>query len=233
MRTFRSTIRTSLVDTTTNRRPIAPTFRNTARKALAACVHWDIHPDLISWLSVVAASGAALCFWKAKSHPLLLLAGPLFCYLRLWCNMLDGMVALASGKASRRGEIMNELPDRISDVLIFVGVAHSGLASPLTAYWTAILALFTAYVGTLGQAVGAHREFSGTMSKPWRMVALHGGAWATLLLMMLRGRIRYASLTVLDWTNLFIVLGCLQTVWVRVVRILRALHRGDHASVGG
>ena len=32
--------------------------------------------------------------------------------------MLDGMVALASDKASWRGEILNDFPDRISDVVI-------------------------------------------------------------------------------------------------------------------
>src|SRR5207247_1367508 len=88
--------------------------------------------------------------------------------------------ALSSGKASPRGEIVNELPDRISDLLIFAGVAHSGLAHPMAGYWAAILALFTAYVGTLGQAVGGRREFGGLMSKPWRMVVLHAGAWSVL-----------------------------------------------------
>jgi len=180
---------------------------------------------VISYLSVMAAAAAALCFWKAKASPVLLIAGPAFCYLRLWLNMLDGMVALASGKASWRGEILNDLPDRISDVLIFVGVAHSGLNAPWSGYWAAIASLLTAYVGMLGQAVGVHREFSGIMSKPWRMVALHIGAWITLALLWWgEGRIRYASLTVLDWTHLVIILGCMQTIWVRLTRIMQALH---------
>jgi phosphatidylglycerophosphate synthase len=217
----------------TNRRPIADIFRATACGAVRVCVRWDIHPDLISYLSIVAASAAALCFWKAETYPALLIAGPAFCYLRLWFNMLDGMVALASGKASWRGEILNDLPDRISDVLIFVGVAHSGLNSPLGGYWAAILALLAAYVGMLGQAVGAHREFGGSMSKPWRMVSLHIGAWLTLgLLQWGDGRIRYAGWTVLDWTNLFIVLGCVQTIWVRLARIMRALRGAASGATG-
>ena len=88
---------------------------------------------------------------------MLLIAGVLLCYIRLWLNMLDGMVALASATASRRGEILNDLPDRISDVAIFVGVAHSGLCHPLGGYWVALLALLVAYVGMMGQAVGARR----------------------------------------------------------------------------
>jgi phosphatidylglycerophosphate synthase len=148
--------------------------------------------------------------------------------------MLDGMVALASGKASRTGEIVNELPDRFSDVIIFVGVGHSGLCHPLSAYWAAIFALLVAYVGTLGQAVGVQREFSGLMTKPWRMVAVHIGAWITLgLLWWGDGQIRFGGLTVLDWTHLVIVAGCVQTIGIRLVRIVRALKTKDEPPSTG
>jgi phosphatidylglycerophosphate synthase len=208
----------------TSRRPIADAFRGTARWAVDACVVGEIHPDLVSYLSIVAAAMAAACFWQAKASPWMLLLGPAFCYLRLWYNMLDGMVALASGKAGWRGEILNDLPDRISDVLIFVGVAHSGLNAVVSGYWAAILALLTAYVGMFGQAVGVQREFSGLMSKPWRMVTLHVGSWATLgMIWWNHGAIRWGGLTVLDWTCLVVMAGCVQTIGVRLARILRAL----------
>jgi phosphatidylglycerophosphate synthase len=188
-------------------------------------VRLGIHPNLISYSSIVASAAAGLCFWQAGAVPALLLPAVGFCYLRLWLNMLDGMVALASGTASRTGEIANELPDRVSDVLIFVGVAHSGLCHPLGGYWVAIFALLVAYVGTLGQAVGVQREFGGLMAKPWRMVALHAGAWSTLGLLWFGGDIRYGGLTVLDWTHLLIIAGCVQTLVLRLVRIVRALQK--------
>ncbi len=216
------------------RRPIAHAFRRTAALPVGWCVRLGIHPNWISYSSIVAAAVAALCFWQAGQVPALLIAAVGFCYLRLWLNMLDGMVALASGTASRSGEIANELPDRLSDVLIFVGVAHSTLCHPLGGYWAAIFVLLVAYVGTLGQAVGVQREFSGVMSKPWRMVALHAGAWITLALVWGGGTLRYAGLTVLDWTLLAIVFGCVQTIGVRLARILRALRaqEADPKPVG-
>jgi phosphatidylglycerophosphate synthase len=124
-----------------------------------ACVRLGIHPDAVSYSSIVAAALAALCFWQAGERLWLLIPAAGFCYVRLWLNMLEGMVALASGQASPRGELVNELPDRVSDVLIFVGVAHSGLCHPLSGYWAVIFALFTAYVGTLGQAIAGERQF--------------------------------------------------------------------------
>ena len=207
------------------RRPIAGLFRRTADPAVRACVRYGVHPNWISYASIVASASAALCFWQAAHMPLLLIAAVAWCYLRLWFNMLDGMVALAAGTASRTGEIANELPDRISDVLIFVGVAHSGLCQPLGGYWAAIFALLVAYVGTLGQAVGVQREFSGIMTKPWRMVTLHAGAWITLALIWGgQGNRSFGGLTVLDWTHATIVAGCLQTMCIRLARIVGALN---------
>ena len=137
--------------------------------------------------------------------------------------MLDGMVALASNKASPRGEILNDLPDRISDILIFAGVAHSGLCAIVSGYWAAILALMTAYVGTLAQAVGGRREFGGIMSKPWRMVALHIGAWLTFALLFAGIPIHWQGLTVLDYTCVIIIAGCVQTAAVRLRRTFSQL----------
>jgi len=202
----------------TSRRPIAAEFRRTANAATQFCVRHGIHPDTISYLSIVAAFAGAICFWKAGEIRWLLIIAPMFCYLRLWFNMLDGMVAVAAGKASRRGEILNDLPDRVSDVIIFVGTAHSGLMNPIFGYWAAIAAVLTAYVGLFGQALGVQREFGGMMSKPWRMVALHTGAWLAFFLDQ-----SFASFTILDWTCLVVVAGCIQTMVVRLKRITAAL----------
>jgi phosphatidylglycerophosphate synthase len=208
----------------TSRRPIADLFRKTAGLAVTLCVRWGIHPDTISYSSIVAATAAAICFWQSGRSPFLLLVlAPAFCYIRLWLNMLDGMVALASGKASAHGEIVNDFPDRISDILIFVGVAHSGLAAPDLAYLAAVLAVLTAYSGLFGQAVGVQREFSGVMSKPWRMVVLHLGAWATLARLALAPGAQLRQASLMDVALAVILLGCLQTIAVRLSRIRRAL----------
>jgi phosphatidylglycerophosphate synthase len=203
-----------------SRRPIAAGFQRTAEGTTRFCVRHGIHPDAISYLSILAALAAAICFWKSGQTRWLLIVAPLFCYLRLWFNMLDGMVAVAANKASRRGELLNDLPDRVSDVIIFAGVAHSGLMNPIFGYWAAILAVLTAYVGLFGQALGVRREFGGVMSKPWRMVALHIGAWLTFFL---RGQ-SFTSFTILDWTCLVVIAGCVQTIVVRLKRITAALH---------
>jgi hypothetical protein len=68
------------------------------------------------------------------------------------------------------------------------------------------------------------REFSGLMAKPWRMVALHVGAWVSFALLQTGNSFRPGGLTVLDATLLAIILGCVQTVAIRLARIVRAIH---------
>lgn len=209
-----------------SRRPIADAFRRTANSAVNICVRWGIHPDTVSYLSIVFAAIAGLCFLRASSYPILLLVAPLFCYIRLWLNMLDGMVALASGKASPHGEIVNEVPDRVSDILIFAGIAHSGLCFLPLGYWAALLAVFTAYVGIFGQAVGVQREFSGIMAKPWRMVVAHLGAWLALAEHWSGASWRLPlGLTVMDCALVVVIGGCVQTIYIRLSRIVQSLNR--------
>jgi phosphatidylglycerophosphate synthase len=205
-----------------SRRPIARIFRLTARAATRLCIALGIAPDVISYLSIVAAIGAALCLWKSTGYPSLLLIAPLLCFLRLWFNMLDGMVAIAAGTASLRGEIVNDLPDRISDVIIFAGVAHSGwIGYPILGYWAAIFALITAYVGLFGQAIGGRRQFGGVMAKPWRMVVL---AFASLLTWMVRPSVPSMNrFMAFDWSCLVVIGGCCQTIVVRLKAILGSL----------
>jgi len=210
----------------TSRRPIAGIFRQTAVTATNWSVRIGIPADAISYLSILAALFAAFCFWKAKDQLWLLLVAPLFCYVRLWFNMLDGMIAVAAAKASLRGEIVNDLPDRVSDVIIFAGVAHSGFMNPVIGYWAAIFSLLTAYVGLLGQAIGRRREFGGLMSKPWRMVALSIGALATFGYRSFEPAWPGLNFAILDWTCLIIIAGCVQTIIVRLKKIMAALQDG-------
>ncbi|MBW2278757.1 MAG: CDP-alcohol phosphatidyltransferase family protein, partial [Deltaproteobacteria bacterium] len=151
----------------------------------------------------------------------LLLVAPFCFFLRLYCNMIDGMVAVRANKCSARGEVVNELPDRISDTLIFLGLGLSGLADRQLAYWVIIGMLFGTYVGVLGKAVGARREFGGLMSKQWRMFVLAAGCWAQFFVT------RYTQwdypITLLDGMNILILVGLAQTVLVRTRGIFRTL----------
>lgn len=202
----------------TSRRPIAGVFRATAHGATTLCVRLRISPNLISLAGLTVAVAAGLCLTGASEIRVLLIVIPPLLAVRLWFNMLDGMVALAAGRANDRGWLINEATDRLSDLVIFIGVAHSGLCHPMLGYGAAIASLLTAYVGILGETIGVGRDYSGLMSKPVRMLVLCAGCFGELF----HGGALGASLVL-------IIVGCVQTTGIRWIRIEQRL-RADTAS---
>ncbi len=206
------------------RRPIAAMFRLTAHRATDWCVKKKIHPNWISYASIVFAGSASICLAFSSRHPIFLLLGSFCCVARLWCNMLDGMVAIAGNSTSPTGEIANEFPDRISDILILVGVAHVPGCNTILGYWAAIMALLTAYTGVLGQAVGAAREFGGIMSKPWRMAVVIIAAIVQFIFPELNRMLMHAKLPqVFSIACIVIIAGCVQSIVVRGKRTLKSI----------
>jgi len=95
---------------------------------------------------------------------------------RLICNMIDGMIAVEGGFRTETGEIYNDFPDRISDVLIIFGAGNAVYGwdqFPLHLAWFAsLIAVMTAYTRVLGVSAGTKHFFVGPMAKPHRMFVL-------------------------------------------------------------
>jgi phosphatidylglycerophosphate synthase len=139
-----------------------------------------VRPNAVSVASVGCAliAGAALALSPGTSgagRGALLIAAAVGIQLRLLCNLLDGMLAVEEGLKSRTGEIFNELPDRIADVLILVGAGYAlpdFTYGPAPGWAAAVAALLTAYVRTLSGALGLTQHFVGPMAKQHRMFTL-------------------------------------------------------------
>ena len=114
-----------------------------------------VRPNAVSIASVVFALVAGVAFSRRRrplapgSQAAALLVAAAAIQLRLLCNLLDGMLAVEEGLKTRTGDIYNDLPDRVADVLILVGAGYSirYLPGGATLGWAAaVVALFTAYV---------------------------------------------------------------------------------------
>ena len=161
-------------DPPADRRPIASRNVGLFKAMSTTLVKWQVSPNTISMFSVVFAAGAAAAILATgQADPgasrLLWLAAAALVQLRLLANMLDGMVAVESGKSSRLGELFNEVPDRIADVMIILPLGFVAGSSLHLAYAASILALFVAYVRAMGAAAGGGQVFAGIMAKPKRM----------------------------------------------------------------
>jgi len=210
-----------------DRRPIATRNRKWAQAATVCLASRNVSPNAISIAGMCACivAGIALGATSIADYRVLWLIAALGAQLRLTANMLDGMVALASGRASKTGELYNEVPDRISDAAVFIGAGFAWGGNVTLGYIATILAIFTAYVRAAGKIAGAPNEFCGPMAKQHRMLVI------TLICL-------YSAITPRSWQMItlndseiglmslglvIIIAGCAITVIQRVCRIAHAL----------
>jgi phosphatidylglycerophosphate synthase len=166
-------------DHISDRRPIAarswPVWTAVARRLARS----GITPNQISVAGMAAGvlAGAALAS-TAWSEGIWIrcgwLAGAVLIQLRLLANLLDGMVAVEGGLRSAEGELYNEVPDRVSDSAVLMGVGWAVGGDPLLGLGAALAAMFTAYVRVMGKAAGAKMDFCGPMAKQHRMALVTG-----------------------------------------------------------
>ncbi len=214
-----------------NRRPIKARNARIMQGIAGLLIRWHIQPNTISVFSVFFACLSGLFFWVAFyfNEPWLiktsLVLAAVMVQMRLLCNLFDGMVAVEGGMKTSGGEVYNELPDRIADSVIFIGLAyglsHWSWSAPL-GFLAAILAMMTAYVRVLGGSCGLPQKFLGPFAKQQRMALVSVGAVVSAFLPVIWAQgVLFAVLWVL-------VLGSLWTVIVRTKTILIDLQQRDN-----
>ncbi len=153
-----------------------PAAQRLVRPLVDASLSLGVSADVLTLAAIPVAALGGLCLALSDGAPVLLLLVPFLAALRLILNLVDGQVARQTGTAHPMGEVLNELGDRIADVLFIGGLAFVPEVGPLLALSAAIAALLASYVGITSRAVGASRQYAGVMSKPGRMIVLAGAA---------------------------------------------------------
>ncbi len=205
-----------------SRRPIASRNTKWAAQVTRRLVARRVAPNHISIASVVAAALAAGAFALAGAAGpvwagILLVIGAALTQLRLLCNLFDGLVAVEGGMGSPDGAFWNEVPDRLSDLLILAGFGMAA-GSPALGCLAGAFAIFTAYLREFGRAAGLGSDFSGPGAKSHRMAVVIGGALAQVLAL-----IPGLGWPVILWALWLVLALTTVTIIRRSLRILRAL----------
>lgn len=216
-----------------DRRPIPQRDHRPWRVAAAKLVNAGVSANAVSVFGMAAAllAGGLLAAtsldavsgwaWRACW-----ISAAILIPLRLVANMLDGMVAVASGTASPVGELFNEVPDRVSDSAVLVGLGYAAASTPWLGWAAALLAMMTAYIRAVGKCAGAPQTFVGPMAKQHRMwivvvAALTAAAYPPAL--------RPAGFGVADTALALIAAGSAVTCLRRLGILVRGLQSGAAA----
>ncbi|WP_169784636.1 CDP-alcohol phosphatidyltransferase family protein [Campylobacter curvus] len=90
---------------------------------------------------------------------------PIWMFLRMALNAIDGMLAREFNQKSRLGGYLNELTDVISDAALYLPFAFVPGLDPYVVLIIVWLAGLSEFTGVLGQIHGNSRRYDGPMGK--------------------------------------------------------------------
>lgn len=139
------------------------------------CIRRRVQPNLITTIGFVFSVGAALAFASDNvqwAGAILLFSGTF--------DIIDGKVARATGMSSKFGSFFDSTMDRLSDMIIFLGLLHMYLGKGhQEMIWVIMLAvigsLMVSYARSKAEALGINCSV-GLFQRPERVVYLGFGA---------------------------------------------------------
>ena len=131
-----------------------------------------VHPNVLSFLSLVFSIIAAMFFFFSTPNNYFLLLASIFVFANGFFDAIDGKVAKLTKTASKKGDFIDHAIDRYADVFIVGGLALSMWCDPIIGFFAIVGMLLTSYMGTQAQAIGHKREYSGLLGRADRLVLL-------------------------------------------------------------
>jgi CDP-diacylglycerol--glycerol-3-phosphate 3-phosphatidyltransferase len=143
---------------------LKPKFQNLLRPVANGLARAGITANQVTLASVALSfATAAVIFHSRNSRALLLL--PVFLFVRMALNAIDGMLAREHNQKTSLGAILNELGDVLSDSALYLPLAVVPGFDPLLIVLIVLLAVLTEMTGVIGVQIGASRRYDGPMGK--------------------------------------------------------------------
>ncbi|MBT0963876.1 CDP-alcohol phosphatidyltransferase family protein [Denitromonas iodatirespirans] len=160
---------------------IKPRFQDVLRPLVVRLAAAGVSANAVTLLAMGISVAIGMALVLLRPGPAAYLVLPLWLFLRMALNAIDGMLAREHGQKSTLGAYLNELTDVISDAALylpFAFVAPFGGLGVGTVIW---LAAVSEMAGALGPMVGASRRYEGPMGKSDRAFVFGAlGLWLGL-----------------------------------------------------
>jgi CDP-diacylglycerol--glycerol-3-phosphate 3-phosphatidyltransferase len=160
---------------------IKPRFQALLRPLTNHLAAAGVSANSVTLLAMVVSVSLGLWLTIARPGTTTFLMLPLWLFLRMALNAVDGMLAREHGQKTVLGAYLNELTDVISDAALYLPFAF---VAPFNALWVGLviwLAAVSEMAGALGPMVGASRRYEGPMGKSDRAFVFGAlGLWLGL-----------------------------------------------------
>lgn len=150
---------------------IKPKFQQMLTPILEVLRKRHVTPNNITWIAIALSVGTGVLFYLHPEGYIFLLI-PLVLLVRMALNALDGMMAKNYNLQSKKGEILNELGDVISDFCLFFPFILLPFIHPYITIAFLMLSIVNEYAGVLAKAVSGVRRYDGPMGKSDRALLI-------------------------------------------------------------
>jgi CDP-diacylglycerol---glycerol-3-phosphate 3-phosphatidyltransferase len=144
---------------------LKPRFQDLLRPLVARLAAIGVTANHVTVGAVLGSVGIGLIVIWAAERPAIFLLLPLWLFVRMALNAIDGMLAREFGQKSRLGAYLNEICDVVSDAALYAPFA---VVEPFGVLGIAVVVFLSALselAGVLGPTVGASRRYDGPMGK--------------------------------------------------------------------
>lgn len=202
---------------------LKPAFQNLLRPICRALARAGVTANQITVTALLGSIIVGVLFGLNPTSVWAALLIPIWLFLRMALNAIDGMLAREHNMQSELGGILNELGDVISDTALYLPFALVPGISPLFVVTVILLSVLAEMAGVVAVQIGASRRYDGLMGKSDR-------AFAFGLLALLLG----IGLEPGWWANAGLGLVGILSAWTVVNRALKALNEraanADHEA---
>lgn len=151
---------------------LKPKFQQLLTPVLLFLHRNHITANQITVGSIALSAIIGILFWNADVSKWFFLSLPIGLLLRMALNALDGMMARKFNQTSKLGEVLNEVGDIVSDVIIFFPLLKFQPESLYLIVIFIILSVINEFAGLVGKVVGKERRYDGPMGKSDRALIL-------------------------------------------------------------
>jgi len=144
---------------------LKPAFQNLLRPICRYLARIGISANQVTFLamSLSMAVGLNFAFFPDSKWAAMLL--PIWLFLRMALNAIDGMLAREHNMQSPLGGILNEISDVVSDAALYLPFALVAGISPAIVVAVVVLGIVAEMAGVVGVQIGASRRYDGPMGK--------------------------------------------------------------------
>lgn len=144
---------------------LKPKFQNLLRPTVVKLADRGVTANQVTLLACAISVILGIVLTAFSTVNWLFILIPIWLFLRMALNAIDGMLAREFNQKSRLGGYLNEVTDVISDAALYLPFALIFPFDPLLIGLIIWLAALTEFCGVLGQVQGQTRRYDGPLGK--------------------------------------------------------------------